>query len=78
MMLASVLDVRVRSERDEARREIINATADAPPGTRVRLTVGINRPPLWLSHSIRRDLYYQVDSRSIEIIRLWHDALGAG
>jgi hypothetical protein len=74
-LLAPVLNVRVRTETDDARRDIVNATETARPGALIRLTVGSNRPPMWLADSIRRDLVYQVVAASPSVVEAWQLAL---
>jgi hypothetical protein len=76
-ILPHVVNVRVKSDRDDSRRTIMLATETARPGGLVRLTVGTNYPPPWTWHSLRPDLRYQVVAESSSVAEAWQRELEA-
>ena len=72
-----VLEITV-SNPLTARKTIASATADAEPGTFVRLHVGHTLPPLWLAAVIRTDLVWQVVARDAKALGSWQFELEFG
>jgi hypothetical protein len=76
-VLPHVVNVRVKTDRDESRRAIVLATETVRPGNLVRLMVGTNYPPPWTRHSLRPDLRYQVVAASSSVAEAWQSELEA-
>ena len=72
-----VLEITI-SDVGTARRTIAVATADAEPGTFIRLHVGHTLPPLWLTSVIRADLVFQVVARDAKALGSWQFELEFG
>ena len=72
-----VLEITI-SDVGTARRTIAGATADAEPGTHIRLHVGHTLPPLWLAPVIRTDLVWQIVARDNKALGSWQFELEFG